>query len=162
MTTLKELAERLAKPSADAKVELILQPEISFGYWSAPAPNFQNISKEELARLRLKTLTVEKPQRDRPQVMHSVSEGIHPVLSSHYKRKVMVNVAELDVPQHKKKRWMTEHYHQRIQKKWNKRYGKNAKIKGAVRAMLMSESVYNKIKAFADSMSLSNSKRSEV
>lgn len=54
-------------------------------------------------------------------------------LQSEAKRVVMVNALRpkmplrlmsvpMPIPQHKRKRWMSEAYHQRIQKKWNKRF----------------------------------------
>lgn len=46
------------------------------------------------------------------------------VLVNALRQKTPLRLVEvpMPIPQHKRKRWMSEAYHQRIQKKWNKRF----------------------------------------
>ncbi len=54
-------------------------------------------------------------------------------------------------PQHKRRRWMKDAYHNRVQKKWDYRFGILTYVPtGPVMTLQMSEATFNKIKEKID------------
>jgi hypothetical protein len=87
------------------------------------------------------------------------SEGVHPVFAHGYKRIIrFMPAVELEplTPKrlHKKKRWMSNQYHERIQKKWSKRFGfETDKIKGEPKVLSVSPALYAKVQKLVESAS---------
>ncbi len=80
------------------------------------------------------------------------SHEAQPVMCCNADKKHFVRAAKLRTPepkQHKRKRWMSDAYHNRIQKKWNKKALTLPKVVDEIVTVSLSASLMAKIEAIA-------------